>query len=128
MKPARVLIIEDNFQNRYLFKLLLVKGGMEVSEAEDGRSGIAMAAEMEPDLILLDIQLPDIDGYQVARELRGRRRFDGLPIIAVTSYAMAGDREKSLAAGCTGYIEKPINPTAFMEQIREYLNGDAAGS
>lgn len=128
MKPAKVLIIEDNFQNRYLFKLLLAKGGMEVIEAEDGRSGIAMAAEMDPDLILLDIQLPDIDGYQVARELRGRRRFDGLPIIAVTSYAMAGDREKSLAAGCTGYIEKPINPTAFMEQIRGFLNGDAAGS
>ena len=80
-----------------------------------------MAAEVSPDLILLDIQLPEIDGYAVARELRSNPQLDDVPIVAVTSYAMVGDRERILAEGCTGYIEKPINPETFVTQIFESI-------
>ena len=84
-----------------------------------------MAVLQKPDLILLDIQLPVMDGYATARELKKHPGLDGTPIVALTSYAMAGDREKALAAGCTGYIEKPINPRTFVEQIEEYFYGIA---
>jgi len=112
-----ILLIEDNEQNRYLATFLLEQRGYKVVPAEDGPSGIALAQALAPELILLDIQLPLMDGYAVARALR---RFDALrstPIIAVTSYAMAGDREKCLASGCNGYIEKPINPETFVAEI-----------
>lgn len=118
---TKILVIEDNLQNRYLFKLLLQKEGYEVLEAAEGASGIAMALACKPDLILLDIQLPDLDGYQVARSLRKDTKTARTPIVAVTSYAMVGDREKTIAAGCTGYIEKPINPKTFIAEIAPYL-------
>ncbi len=88
----------------------------------EGRLGIEMAEELKPDLILLDIQLPEMDGYTVARLLRETAGIADVPIIAVTSYAMAGDREKALEAGCVGYIEKPINPDTFVQQVERYLN------
>jgi CheY-like chemotaxis protein len=113
-----VLVIEDNEQNLYLVRFLLEKNGFLVHEARDGRTGIALAGELRPDLILLDIQLPELDGYAVAAELRKDPALRETPIIAVTSYAMAGDREKSLAAGATGYIEKPIDPGTFIDQVR----------
>jgi two-component system cell cycle response regulator DivK len=112
-----VLLIEDNEQNRYLATFLLERHGYSVAAAPDGPRGIAMAESMAPDLILLDIQLPGMDGYAVARALRGIAILRETPIIAVTSYAMVGDREKSLAAGCDGYIEKPINPETFVAEI-----------
>ncbi len=90
-------------------------------QARDGQEGIELASRVKPTLILLDIQLPVMDGYAVARELRSNPALDDVPIVAVTSYAMAGDREKVLAAGCTGYIEKPINPDTFMAQVEQYL-------
>jgi len=124
---STVLIIEDNVQNRYLFKLLLQKEGYGVLEATDGQSGIEMAREHKPDLILLDIQLPDFDGYQVARSLRNHIETTQTPIVAVTSYAMVGDREKTLAAGCTGYIEKPIDPKTFSNEIEPYLAAPKQG-
>jgi len=117
----KVLVIEDNEQNLYLVKFILEKHGYEVCEARDGREGIEMAATVNPDLILLDIQLPVMDGYTVARILRTQPGLARVPIIAVTSYAMAGDREKTMEAGCTGYIEKPINPDTFMEQVEGNL-------
>jgi CheY-like chemotaxis protein len=117
----RILIIEDNEQNLYLTTFLLEKHGYEVLQARDGRSGIEMALSTKPTMILLDIQLPVMDGYAVARELKNNDEITSVPIVAVTSYAMLGDREKALAAGCTGYIEKPINPDTFIEQIRAYL-------
>lgn len=116
-----VLIIEDNEQNFYMEKFLLEKNGFEVIGAENGPLGIKMALERMPDLILLDIQLPEMDGYTVARELRSKKELDKIPIVAVTSYAMMGDREKVLAAGATGYIEKPINPDTFVNEIQKYL-------
>jgi CheY-like chemotaxis protein len=114
-----VLLIEDNEQNRYLTTFLLVRGGYEVTTAEDGPTGIAMARETAPDVILLDIQLPGMDGYAVAKALRREPGLQRTPIIAVTSYAMVGDREKSLEAGCDGYIEKPINPETFVSEIEQ---------
>jgi len=118
-----VLLIEDNEQNRYLTTFLLEACGYEVRCAVDGAEGVAMAASLLPTVILLDIQLPTMDGYEVARRLRRNPALDGTPIIAVTSYAMPGDREKTIEAGCSGYIEKPIDPETFVAQIEHYLGG-----
>jgi two-component system, cell cycle response regulator DivK len=117
----RILIIEDNEQNLYLVSFILEKHGYEVFAARDGQEGINMAEPIKPDLILLDIQLPVMDGYTVARQLRANAKLDQTPIVAVTSYAMAGDREKTIEAGCNGYIEKPINPDTFIEEVEQHL-------
>ena len=117
----RILVVEDNEQNLYLITFILEKNGYEVVQARDGREGIELAGRVEPTLILLDVQLPVMDGYAVARELRSNPALAVVPIVAVTSYAMVGDREKALAAGCTSYIEKPINPDTFMEEIEKFL-------
>ncbi|MCX6567446.1 MAG: response regulator, partial [Candidatus Aminicenantes bacterium] len=108
-----ILLIEDNEKNLYLATFLLEKSGFKVVPARSGPEGIALAARSRPDLIILDIQLPGMDGYAVARELRKSPASQDVPIIAVTSYAMVGDRERALEAGCSGYIEKPINPDTF---------------
>lgn len=118
---AKILIIEDNEQNMYLETFILLKRGHEVLPARSGEAGISLASETLPDLILLDIQLPGMDGYEVARKLRETPAIAHVPIIAVTSYAMAGDRERILAAGCIGYIEKPINPDTFHLEVTQYL-------
>lgn len=115
-----VLLIEDNAQNRYLATFLLERNGYRVVAAVDGPEGIRKALELLPDLILLDIQLPGMDGYAVARALREMPALQQTPIVAVTSYAMVGDREKSLGAGCNGYIEKPINPDTFVAEIGRF--------
>ena len=120
---AKILLIEDNEQNRYLVTFLLEAHGYAVVPAADGPPGIDLAGGVRPDLILLDIQLPTMDGYAVARALRGNPELAETPIVAVTSYAMAGDRDKALAAGCNGYIEKPINPETFVDEIARYLEG-----
>jgi len=112
-----VLVIEDNEQNLYLITFILEKHGYPVVQARDGRQGIELATQAQPGLILLDMQLPVMDGYAVAQELRSIPALDSVPIVAVTSYAMAGDREKVMSAGCTGYIEKPINPDTFIAQV-----------
>ncbi len=122
----RILYIEDNEQNLYLVTYLLEKNGYEVVNALDGKQGIEAADSVRPALILLDIQLPVMDGYMVARKLRESPVVAGVPIVALTSYAMTGDREKALAAGCTGYIEKPINPETFLAEIERHLNSKAA--
>ncbi len=118
-----IVIIEDNEQNMYLMRFLLEQNGFSVVEAPSAADGIARVLERRPRGVLLDIQLPDMDGYAVARHLRACPGLEPVPIIAVTSYAMVGDREAALAAGCTGYIEKPINPDTFIEQLRQYLTG-----
>jgi CheY-like chemotaxis protein len=117
---GKILLIEDNEQNAYLVSYLLGARDWQVVAASDGPSGLNMADAEEPDMILLDIQLPGMDGYEVARKLRTKEHLDGTPIIAVTSYAMPGDRENCLAAGCTGYIEKPIDPSTFADQVERY--------
>ena len=121
MSAPTILIIEDNEQNLYLMRYLLEKNGFTVAAATDGRAGIDAARGLLPDLILLDIQLPLMDGYEVARRLRRNESLAATPIIAVTSYAMAGDRERALEAGATDYIEKPINPGTFVQQVGRHL-------
>jgi two-component system cell cycle response regulator DivK len=116
-----ILLIEDNAQNSYLTTFLLESQGFAVVSASDGASGIELAQQTLPDLILLDIQLPMMDGYAVARALRTIESLKLTPIVAVTSYAMVGDREKCLAAGCNGYIEKPINPETFVAEVSTFL-------
>jgi two-component system, cell cycle response regulator DivK len=107
---------------------LLEKHGYEVVPAVDGATGIELAAKVRPLLILLDIQLPRMDGYAVARELRRNTALNSIPIVAVTSYAMLGDREKALDAGCNGYLEKPINPETFVADIERHLSPPDEGS
>ena len=116
-----ILLIEDNAQNRYLATFLLEKHGFKVVAATSGPKGLELARQLRPALVLLDIQLPGMDGYAVAQGLRGMDELTGTPIIAVTSYAMVGDRERALGAGCNGYIEKPINPETFVAEISEFL-------
>ena len=123
---TRLLIIEDNAQNFYMMRFLLESNGFTVIGAENGRDGISEALRRRPEMILLDIQLPEMDGYAVAAELKKHTELADIPIIAVTSYAMAGDRERILAAGATGYIEKPINPETFVAEISKYLPEDRA--
>ncbi len=118
-----VLLIEDNEQNRYLATYLLESQGWRVESAADGSAGIRRAKELVPDLILLDIQLPRMDGYEVARALRAESLLVSVPIVAITSYAMAGDCEKALAAGCNGYIEKPIQPETLIADLSRFLQG-----
>jgi two-component system, cell cycle response regulator DivK len=116
-----ILIIEDNEQNMYLTTFILEKNAYQVVQAWDGMEGIKQANLTQPDMILLDIQLPGMDGYEVARELRKNPNLKDIPIVAVTSYAMAGDREKVLAVGCDGYIEKPINPETFLGEVEAHF-------
>jgi two-component system cell cycle response regulator DivK len=122
-----ILLIEDNEQNRYLLTFLLEQSGYSVRSVADGARGIEAARASVPALILLDIQLPTMDGYAVARALRQYDALRRVPIVAVTSYAMPGDREKALAAGCTGYIEKPINPETFVAEMELALSPSPAG-
>jgi len=117
----KLLIIEDNEQNYYMMRFLLEKKGFKVIGAENGRLGVEMALNEKPDAILLDIQLPEMDGYAVAAELKRHSELDNVPIVAVTSYAMVGDRENIIAAGATGYIEKPINPDTFISEVKKYF-------
>jgi CheY-like chemotaxis protein len=119
---SQILIIEDNEQNLYLVTFILEKFGHTVIPARDGQTGIDIARVKCPDLILLDIQLPIMDGYEVAKELR-KILGNVVPIIAITSYAMPGDREKAMEAGCSDYLTKPINPDTFMSNIEQYLTG-----
>ncbi len=121
----RILLIEDNEQNRYLASFLLKARGWEIVYAEDGPSGVALGSQVDPALILLDIQLPGMDGYAVARALRTDPALAAIPIVAVTSYAMPGDRERCLAAGCNGYIEKPIDPETFADEVEHFTKGAA---
>jgi two-component system, cell cycle response regulator DivK len=124
---ARILLVEDNEQNIYLMNFLLESHGHEVVLARDGRQGVELARRGAHDLVLLDIQLPVMDGYEVARAIRRDPDLDAVPIIAVTSHAMVGDRHLALEAGCTGYFEKPINPDTFMGEIEQVLESASEG-
>lgn len=119
MKTA--LVIEDNDNNLELITFILHAAGYATRSAMTGLDGVAGALSERPDFILLDIQLPDIDGLEVARRIRAAEDWPPIPMIAITSFAMAGDRERVLAAGCNGYIEKPIDPLRVMAQIEDVL-------
>lgn len=117
----RILYIEDNPENRMLMRRVLMAEGYIVEEAVDGQTGLQKAAESPPDLILMDINLPEIDGYEVTARLKQLPNMLGVPIIAVTANVMKGDREKTLAAGCDGYIQKPIDIDLLPGQIESFL-------
>jgi len=121
MKKRNILIIEDNEQNMYMLTFLLQSENYEILQAYNGVDGISIAESKLPDIILLDIQLPEMDGYAVAKRLRASNQLSKTPIIAVTSYAMVGDREKAIESGATGYIEKPIDPDTFVKQMESFL-------
>ncbi len=127
-RQPTALLIEDNEQNLYLMRFLLEKNGFVVADARSGRQGLLEAARLRPDIILLDIQLPEMDGHAVARELRQQAGQKDTPIVVVTSYAMVGDREKAIASGANGYLEKPINPDTFVAQVRRHLPAELGGS
>ena len=117
----KILIREDNESNRDLLSFLLEHSRFKVITARDGVEGVKTALEEMPDLILMDIQMPHLDGLKATREIRQHNRMKDTPIIAVTSYVMPGDREKIMAAGCNGYIGKPINTDTIVDEIKQYL-------
>lgn len=118
----KILIIEDNSDNFYLMRYLLENKGYKVMGADSGWLGIEMALYNNPDIILLDIQLPGMDGYTVARRLRANSSLAKTPVIAVTSYAMVGDKEQALASGANGYLEKPIDPNTFVDEVEAIVS------
>lgn len=122
MKTA--LVIEDNEDNMKLITFILEKNSYSTIKAADGKMGIALAIKEKPDFILLDIQLPDMDGTEVVKEIRRSEINAEIPIIAITSYAMSGDRDRLLAAGCNGYIEKPIDPFTIINHIRKIIGDE----
>jgi len=122
MTRGRILYVEDNFDNRILIKRVLEVEGYTVIEADCGRAGLELALSARPDLILVDINLPDIDGYEITRRLRQTDGFDQVPIVALTANALEGDRQKALNAGCDGYISKPVDIDTLPMQVESFMN------
>ena len=122
MEKARILVIEDNPASMDLMVYLLSAFGHQTLQASNGESGIEVVRAERPDLVLCDIQLPKLDGWEICRLLKADPDVANIPLIAVTAYAMVGDREKLLTAGFNGYISKPIMPETFMDQLRPYIS------
>jgi len=118
---AKILYIEDNADNRLLVRRILMVEGYEIFEAEDGVTGIEIALREQPDLVLMDMNLPEIDGYELTKRMREKSVLKDTPIIAMTANVMHGDREKTLEAGCDGYIPKPIDVDALPDQVKRFL-------
>jgi two-component system cell cycle response regulator DivK len=117
----RILVVEDQQDNRQILRDLLTSVGYELIEAEDGEEGVAAATLHHPDLILMDIQLPVLDGYEATRRIKADPALSAIPIIVVTSYALSGDEDKARAAGCDAYVSKPYSPRQLLAKVREYL-------
>ena len=116
-----ILVVEDQEDNRRILRDLFANAGYELIEAESGEEALTALTVRLPDLILMDIQLPVMDGYEATRRIRSNPELNSIPIIAVTSYALAGDEAKALAAGCNAYVTKPYSPRALLAKVREYL-------
>ncbi len=117
----RILVVEDQEDNRRILRDLLTNAGYEMLEAVTGEDGVTLAETHRPDLILMDIQLPGLDGYEATRRIKANPALRAIPIIAVTSYALSGDDSKAREAGCDAYVAKPFSPRALLAKIREYL-------
>ena len=117
----RILVVEDQVDNRRILRDLLTVNGYELIEAVNGLEGIKKATEEQPDLILMDIQLPEVDGYEATRRIREQNTSNRVPIIAVTSYALSGDYQKAIEAGCDDYISKPYSPRELLKKIQHIL-------
>ena len=118
----RILVVEDQEDNRQILRDLLTSVGFELFEAEDGEKGVAAAAAHRPDLILMDIQMPILDGYEATRRIKANPELKGIPIIVVTSYALSGDEDKARAAGCDDYITKPYSPRQLLAKVNAHLS------
>jgi two-component system cell cycle response regulator DivK len=118
---ARILLVEDTEDNRQIIRDLLADSRYELLEAHDGEEGVTMALAELPDLILMDIQLPEMDGYEATRRIKSDPRSRHIPVIVVTSYALSGDEAEALAAGCDAYIAKPFSPRMLLGRIAEFL-------
>ena len=118
---ARILVVEDTEDNRQIIRDLLGNAGYEICEATDGEAGLASAGEMIPDLIIMDIQLPKMDGLEVTRRLKDQPKLAHIPVIAVTSYSLSGDEDRCRAAGCDGYIAKPFSPRQLLALVRDLV-------
>jgi CheY-like chemotaxis protein len=123
-----ILVVEDNERNLKLLRDVLEYAGYEVCAAQTAEDGIALAVSKPPDLVLMDLQLPGIDGVEALRRLRQSPRTAGIPVVAVTAQAMKQDRERALAAGFDGYVEKPIGVRAFLDQVRRFLPVEEVGT
>ena len=119
----RILCVEDNPQNLRLVRKILKHQGYEVLEAMDGTTGVRLAEEETPDLILMDVNLPDIDGLEATRQIKAKPDVKHIPIIALTANAMYGDAEKCIEAGCDGYVAKPVSRKGLLDAVTEHLNG-----
>jgi two-component system cell cycle response regulator DivK len=119
----RILVVEDQPDNRQILRDLLTNANFEVIEAEDGEAGLVAAETHRPDLILMDIQLPLMDGYEAPRRIKANPALRTIPIIVITSYALSGDEDKSRAAGCDPYFSKPFSPRQLLAKVHEYLSG-----
>ena len=117
----KILVVEDTEDNRQILRDLLGMAGYEMIEANDGAEGVAKAAEHKPDLILMDIQMPVMDGYEATRRIKANPALKSIPIVAVTSYALSGDEQKTRDAGCDAYIAKPYSPRQMLAKVREIL-------
>jgi two-component system cell cycle response regulator DivK len=122
MTAKRILIVEDTADNRQIMRDLLTSAGYEIVEAHDGQAAVTTAAIVKPDLILMDIQLPVLNGYEAARLIKADPALQHIPIIAVTSYALSGDEEKARAAGCSGYIAKPFSPRRMLATVSGFFD------
>ena len=118
---TRILVVEDQADNRRILRDLLSSVGYEILEAVTGNEGVTLATSQHPDLILMDIQLPGMDGYEATRRIKADPALHHIPIIAVTSYALSGDDAQAFAAGCDSYVAKPFSPRALLAKVREYL-------
>lgn len=123
MSNPKVLYIEDNEFNRVLVKRVLTVEDIEVIEASDGVQGLEKALAHLPDLILMDINLPDVDGYELTQRFKRMRELRDIPVIALTANVMKGDKEKTLDAGCDGYIQKPVDVDRLPDQVRSFMKG-----
>lgn len=121
-RKSRILIADDRPSSRELLRLVLERAGYDVTEAEDGKAALERAHDSSPDLILLDLQMPEMDGYQVLAALRSDPRFRAMPILALTASAMRGDRERILGAGFTDYLAKPAGPEILRDTVARLLN------
>jgi two-component system, cell cycle response regulator DivK len=118
----RIVVVEDQEDNRRILRDLLTHVGFQLVEAEDGAEGVAAAETHRPDLILMDIQMPIVDGYEATRQIKANPTLKSIPVIVVTSYALSGDEEKARAAGCDDYITKPYSPRQLLAKIKEHLH------
>lgn len=119
---TKILVVEDNENNLYVVSFLLTSAGFEVLKARDGVEGIESVKKYRPNLVLMDMKLPKLDGYEATRRLKADPELKSIPVIGLTAYAMSDDEEKVLAAGCEGFITKPIDPDTFLDTLKMYIN------